>query len=105
MPYEAQFSQIAAIETEDFDKDGILDIVLAGNFFDVLPEWGRFDANYGLFLKGNGKGEFQTIKSKDSGFKTMGQVRKMYKLKTNGNREVLVLAKNNDNAQVFSFKK
>ena len=105
LPYEAQFSQIAAIETEDFDKDGILDIVLAGNFFDVLPEWGRFDANYGLFLKGNGKGEFQTIKSKDSGFKTMGQVRKMYKLKTNGNREVLVLAKNNDNAQVFSFKK
>ena len=105
LPYEAQFSPIAAIETEDFDKDGILDIVLAGNFFDVLPEWGRFDANYGLFLKGNGKGEFQTIKSKDSGFKTMGQVRKMYKLKTNGNREVLVLAKNNDNAQVFSFKK
>ncbi len=105
LPYAAQFSPIAAIETGDFDKDGILDIVLAGNFFDVLPEWGRFDANYGLFLKGKGKGEYQTIKSKDSGFKSMGQVRKMYKLKTNGNSEVLVLAKNNDHAQVFSFKK
>ena len=34
-----------------------------------------------------------------------GQVRKMCKLKTNGNNEVLILAKNNDNAQVFSFKK
>lgn len=105
LPYVAQFSPIAAIETGDFDKDGILDVVLAGNFFDVLPEWGRFDANYGLFLKGKGKGEFQTIKSKDSGFKSMGQVRKMYKLRTNGNQEVIVLAKNNDNAQVFSFKK
>lgn len=105
LPYTAQFSPISAIETGDFDKDGILDIVLAGNFFDVLPEWGRFDANYGLFLKGKGKGEFQTLQSKDSGFKSMGQVRKMYKLKTNGNNEVLVLAKNNDNAQVFSFKK
>ncbi|WP_435357396.1 VCBS repeat-containing protein [Emticicia sp. SJ17W-69] len=105
LPYAAQFSPISAIEIGDFDKDGIIDIVLAGNFFDVLPEWGRFDANYGLFLKGKGKGEFQTIQSKDSGFKSMGQVRKMYKLKTNGNNEVLVLAKNNDNAQVFSFKK
>ncbi len=105
LPFAAQFSPISAIETGDFDKDGILDIVLAGNFFDVLPEWGRFDANYGLFLKGQGKGEFQTIKSKDSGFRSMGQVRKMYKLRTNGNNEVLVLAKNNDKAQVFSFKK
>jgi hypothetical protein len=105
LPWEAQVSPIAAIEIGDFDKDGILDIVLAGNFFDDLPEWGRFDANYGLFLKGKGKGQYQVLKSKDSGFKTMGQVRKMYKLKTNGNNEVLVLAKNNDNAQVFSFKK
>ncbi len=105
LPTEVQFSTISAIETGDFDNDGILDIVLAGNFFDVLPEWGRFDANYGLFMKGMGKGIFQTIKSKDSGFKTMGQVRKMCKLKSLSNKEVLILAKNNDKAQVFSFKK
>ncbi len=105
LPIEAQYSRIAAIETGDFDNDGILDIVLAGNFYDVLPEWGRFDANYGLFMKGQGKGIFQMIKSKDSGFKTMGQVRKMYKLKSAGNKEVLILAKNNDKAQVFGFKK
>lgn len=104
LPLEAQYSRIAAIETGDFDKDGILDILLAGNFYDVLPEWGRFDANYGLFLKGKGKGKFEVKKSSDSGFKTVGQVRKMYKLK-GANQEVVVLAKNNDKAQVFSFKK
>jgi hypothetical protein len=105
LPIEAQYSRIAAIETGDFDKDGILDILLAGNFYDVLPEWGRFDANYGLFLKGKGKGNFEVKKSSDSGFKTVGQVRKMYKLKGSANQEVIVLAKNNDKAQVFSFKK
>lgn len=105
LPVEAQYSRIAAIETGDFDKDGILDILLAGNFYDVLPEWGRFDANYGLFLKGKGKGNFEVKKSSDSGFKTVGQVRKMYKLKASANQEVVVLAKNNDKAQVFSFKK
>ena len=105
LPIEAQFSRISAIETGDFDKDGILDILLAGNFYDVLPEWGRFDANYGLFLKGKGKGNFEVKKSSDSGFKTVGQVRKMYKLRGRANQEVVVLAKNNDKAQVFSFKK
>lgn len=105
LPIEAQFSRISAIETGDFDKDGILDILLAGNFYDVLPEWGRFDANYGLFLKGKGKGNFEVKKSNDSGFKTVGQVRKMYRLRANAYQEVVVLAKNNDKAQVFSFKK
>ena len=105
LPYETQFSPIYGIETGDFDNDGILDILLTGNFFDALPEWGRFDSNYGLFLKGKGKGEFAVIKSKDSGFRTVGQVRKMYKLKTSANQEVIVLAKNNAQAQVFSFKK
>ncbi|MER0441451.1 VCBS repeat-containing protein [Emticicia sp. W12TSBA100-4] len=105
LPIEAQYSRIAAIETGDFDKDGILDILLAGNFYDVLPEWGRFDANYGLFMKGKGKGNFEVKKSSETGFKTIGQVRKMYKLKASANQEVVVLAKNNDKAQVFSFKK
>lgn len=105
LPIEAQYSRVAAIETGDFDKDGILDILLAGNFYDVLPEWGRFDANYGLFLKGKGKGNFEVKKSSETGFKTIGQVRKMYKLKASANQEVVVLAKNNDKAQVFSFKK
>lgn len=105
LPIEAQYSRVAAIETGDFDKDGILDILLAGNFYDVLPEWGRFDANYGLFLKGKGKGNFEVKKSSETGFKTIGQVRKMYKLRASANQEVVVLAKNNDKAQVFSLKK
>lgn len=105
LPIEAQYSRIAAIETGDFDKDGILDILLAGNFYDVLPEWGRFDANYGLLMKGKGKGNFEVKKSSETGFKTIGQVRKMYKLRASANQEVVVLAKNNDKAQVFSLKK
>lgn len=110
LPMQAQLSPIFAIETGDFNNDGILDIVLAGNFFDVLPEWGRFDANYGLLLQGKGKGEFEAVSPNNSGFRTQGQVRKMYKVKTtihnpNTTEEMLVLAKNNDKAQIFSFKK
>ncbi len=105
LPLAAQFSTIASIETGDFDQDGILDILLAGNFFDFLPEWGRYDASYGVFLKGKGKGSFEAIPTKKSGFKSIGQVRKMFKIKTSANQEWVILAKNNDDAQVFSFKK
>lgn len=103
LPYQAQFSPIRSIEVGDFDHDGQDDILLAGNFFDSLPEWGRFDANYGLMLKGLGKGKFTVKTSQKTGFKTMGQVRKMAIAKGKGGNFV-VLAKNNDKAQVFQVK-
>jgi hypothetical protein len=100
LPYQAQFSPIRGIEVGDFDHDGTMDILLAGNFFDSLPEWGRFDAMYGLMLQGLGKGKFTVKTSQITGFKTMGQVRKMALAK--GKRgNFVVLAKNNDKAQVF----
>lgn len=103
LPYQAQFSPIRGIEVGDFDHDGKVDILLAGNFFDSLPEWGRFDALYGLMLQGLGKGKFAVKTSQKTGFKTMGQVRKMAIAKGKGGNFV-VLAKNNDKAQVFQVK-
>jgi hypothetical protein len=103
LPYEAQFSPIRGIEVSDFDHDGKLDILLAGNFFDSLPEWGRFDSLYGLMLKGIGQGKFVAKRSKETGFQTRGQVRKMSLVKVKGGNFV-VLAKNNDKAQVFQVK-
>jgi hypothetical protein len=102
LPYQAQFSPIHAIQTGDFNKDGKLDILLAGNFFDSLPEWGRFDANYGLLLEGQGKGKFAVKLSKQTGFKTLGQVRNMALVK-GGKSTYVVLAKNDEKAQVFKF--
>jgi hypothetical protein len=102
LPYQAQFSPIRGIQAGDFNKDGKLDILLAGNFFDSLPEWGRFDANYGLLLEGQGKGKFAVKLSKQTGFKTLGQVRNMA-LAKGGKSSYVVLAKNNDKAQVFKF--
>lgn len=102
MPYQAQYSPIKAIETGDFNKDGKLDILLAGNFFDSLPEWGRFDANYGIMLEGLGKGKFTVKLSKQTGFRTFGQVRHISLVK-GGKHTYVVLAKNGDKAQLFNY--
>lgn len=103
LPKEAQYSNIATIEFGDFDGDGKVDLLLAGNFYDNLPEWGRFDTNYGLFLKGLGKGAFKVEQASKSGFQTKGQVRKMALVKIGSNKKIIVLAKNNDKAQVFNY--
>ena len=54
-------------------------------------------------LKGIGQGKFAVKTSQKTGFKTMGQVRKMAVAKGKGGNFV-VLAKNNDKAQVFQVK-
>jgi enediyne biosynthesis protein E4 len=104
LPVEAQFAPVHGIETLDVNADGKLDIVLAGNFFDCLPEIGRYDASYGLVLTGNGKGGYKPMKAAESGFMVKGQVRSLRKLKTLNQKSLLFCAKNNDNAQVFGLK-
>lgn len=100
LPIEAQFSNVAAIETADFDHDGKVDMILAGNFYDTLPEWGRTDASYGVFLKGMGNGKFQFVKNNTIGLKIMGQVRKSGLIKTKAGQS-LIFAKNNDKVSLF----
>jgi enediyne biosynthesis protein E4 len=99
LPMEAQLSPIFGIVTGDYDNNGKTDLILTGNFFDVLPELARYDGNYGLVLSGDDKGNFKTIKN--TGFFTKGQVRKMATAKGPNGKEFYVLAKNNDKAQVF----
>lgn len=100
LPRAAQMSPVFAIAVLDYDKDGKQDILLGGNFFDVLPELGRYDASYGLVLKEKGGGEFEPIMPKESGFFTTGQVREMAVIKRGG-EDIIIVARNNDSALVF----
>ena len=104
LPPEAQFSPIYGVAFLDYDHDGRPDLVLAGNFLDVLPEIGRYDASYGLVLRNTGKAangtlRYQPVNPAQSGFFVRGQVRHIARLA----QGQLVLAKNNDRAQIFTL--
>ena len=101
LPRPAQRSPVYAVEIIDYNHDGKLDIVMAGNFFDVLPELGRYDASYGLLLMNKGGNEFKEIMPKQSGFFIKGQVRGMRMIKV-GNEQRLIAVRCNDSAQVFA---
>jgi hypothetical protein len=102
LPIEAQFSPTYGLLIRDFDKDGNPDILLAGNFHRAKPEIGMYDANYGLFLKGDGKGDFTPTRPGVSGFFVMGEVRELESLRV-GNRNLVLVAKNNDRLQFFEY--
>ncbi|MFS4483906.1 FG-GAP-like repeat-containing protein [Hyunsoonleella sp. 2307UL5-6] len=95
LPNEAQISPINQILVKDFDKDGNLDAVTAGNLFASEVETPRADAGYGMFLKGNGKGVFKPIASNISGLYTSGDVKDM-SLITIKNNTYIISVKNND---------
>ncbi len=75
LPIEAQFSVIQSIQVGDFDGDGKLDVVIVGNYFSPDYNTGRYDASYGLLLKGNGKGGFTPVPASISGISIVGDAR------------------------------
>jgi hypothetical protein len=100
LPAEAQLAPAYGILASDFDADGHLDVVLAGNFDGVKPEIGRMSASNGLFLRGDGKGGFAPVPTAESGFLVNGQARDIQRLRTRRG-DLYVVARNNDRPLFF----
>ncbi|MGN6439363.1 MAG: VCBS repeat-containing protein [Agriterribacter sp.] len=81
LPAEAQFAPVFTITALDYNSDGKQDLLLCGNINKARLRFGKYDANYGVLLKGDGKGGFQYIPQWQSGFKLKGDVRSVIQLK------------------------
>ncbi|MEE9166681.1 MAG: VCBS repeat-containing protein [Candidatus Neomarinimicrobiota bacterium] len=103
LPTEVQFSPVYAIMTSDFDADGRKDLLMAGNFYGVKPQLGRYDASYGALLSGNGAGGFASMPVRESGLSLSGQIRDIVSLEYGERREVIIFAKNDAPIQVYEF--
>ena len=60
-PNEAQLSSINDMIIDDFNKDGNLDILAAGNLFNMEIVTPRNDGGIGVYMEGDGKGGFKVI--------------------------------------------
>ena len=92
LPQAAQLSPMYGIAAEDFDKDGNIDILMGGNFYQSKPEVGIYDASYGVLLKGDGKGNFTALTAQQSGINIRGAVRDMALIRI-GRKKVILVAK------------
>jgi hypothetical protein len=105
LPIEAQFAPINTIVCDDFDNDGIKDLLLAGNDFQTEVVTGRYDALYGCFLKGNNKKTFTPVPAVKSGFILKGDVKDMRLLQLANGQKIILAALNNDSLRVFRINK
>ncbi|MGI9078945.1 MAG: VCBS repeat-containing protein [Gemmatimonadaceae bacterium] len=100
LPLEAQLAPVYGILASDYDEDGRLDLLLAGNFDGVKPEIGRMSASYGLLLRGDGKGGFAPVPTPTSGFLVPGQARDIQRIRTRQG-ELYVVTRNDDRPLIF----
>ncbi|HMJ91258.1 MAG TPA: FG-GAP-like repeat-containing protein, partial [Candidatus Acidoferrum sp.] len=75
LPDEAQYSPAFGVCVADFDGDGSEDIFLAQNFFGMPADASRLDAGRGLYLRGNGRGQFESVPGQTSGIAIYGEQR------------------------------
>ncbi|MFT7160636.1 MAG: hypothetical protein ACI9GZ_001812 [Bacteroidia bacterium] len=105
LPKEAQISAVFGMVYEDFDKDGFEDIVLAGNLYNSEIETPRNDAGIGLFLKGDGNGNFNPVKNYVSGLNISGDVKKLKSIRfgnMDNEKTGLIAGVNNDYVKLIT---
>lgn len=102
LPKESQFAPIYAISASDFDKDGVIDLVLGGNLYNVKPEIGSYDASYGQFLKGTGNGDFTVYSMGESGLFLDGEIRD-FKIFSHKQNDLLLVSKNNSTVDFYQY--
>jgi len=103
LPVEAQVSSINQILVDDYNHDGHLDVLVAGNLHVSEIETTRNDASYGQLLIGNGKGDFESVSAMESGFFTPGDVKDMARIKVK-NENYIIAVKNDDLIQYTKIR-
>ena len=103
LPIEAQFSTIFGISVRDYNGDGMLDVVAVGNSYAFETYSGWFDASPGIFLTGDGKGNFKPQHSSSSGIYADKDAKALAEINM-GNENMLIVTNNNSAADFFKQK-
>jgi hypothetical protein len=101
LPVEAQFSPVNSIVADDINGDGNVDLIVAGNEYQMALSTGRYDASYGLALMGNGKGNFTPLNMFNSGLIIDGDVKDMKLLHTENRGKLLIATPNDSKLKTF----
>lgn len=99
LPRIAQISSVNDFVVKDFNNDGNLDALLAGNLYGSEVETPRNDAGNGLLLLGDGKGQFAPQSIRASGFFAPRDVKELQQIRIGSKVHIAVL----NNSDVLQF--
>jgi len=100
LPIETQFSPIYSLLIDDLDRDSNLDVLLGGNFTGATINFGLYDADYSLFLRGDGKGGFKVMDPRVSGLVINGEIRDIDQLELGNGQNIILVGRNNDSLSI-----
>ena len=97
----AQMSPVFTILASDLNGDGLADLFLAGNFFGVKPQTGRFDANYGTTFLSDSGHRLHYVEPMQSGLFLRGEARDAALFHLAGGKREILVSVNNANLYLF----
>lgn len=101
LPIQAQLSSINDVLINDYNRDGFMDLLIAGNLYNAEVETTRNDAGYGLILLGDGAGAFDPLSRFESGLFIPENVKSMLEIKTEKS-EYILIGINDEPMKVYS---
>ncbi len=105
LPVEAQFAPVFGMVTGDYNHDGHLDVLLAGNSYATEVKTGQYDALNGLLLLGDGKGNLNPLPSPKSGFWVGGDAKAMAEIVTDEGKSLILVSQNSGRLKAFANNK
>lgn len=102
LPMIAQCSPVFAMLPGDFNGDGKTDLLLGGNFYEVQPSIGRFDASVGTLLLNDGHGHWQPVGPADSGWWLNGPVRDLQFLQPTDRPRVVLVTRSGGGVEIIT---
>lgn len=104
LPMEVQLSSVNAIQIQDINQDGYPDIIAAGNWFDILPQFSRLDASFGHVLLNDKNGFFIEMPPNRTGMDVPGQTRDIISFKYK-KEDCILFLENNDYPVMYKIKR
>jgi hypothetical protein len=102
LPIEAQYAPAYGISILDANHDGKKDLLLTGNNSHTRIKFGRYTANNGTLLSGDGKGGFTFVPQYRSGLNVRGDVRSSVLVHSRSG-DMVLLGKNDAAAEVYKY--
>ena len=99
LPGIAQASAIYDFLLEDFDQDGLPDLMIVGNLYEISTQLGRMDAFHGLVLINGGRGSFSW--APELAPPVSGAGRRIDTLRA-GNKKHYMIGRNNASPLIFT---
>lgn len=105
LPIEAQLAPIFGMVATDADQDGQPDVLLIGNDYSAEVSMGRYDGLNGLWLKGDGNGNFNPQSLAASGFYAPGNAKALVQLSDSKGQQLIIASQNRGPLRVLRSSK